>query len=43
MGSLWVVRVMEDDGELRPWHFIYVCSIESRLETQIVTLASNLS
>ena len=28
---LWVVRVGGDDGELRPWHYIYVYSIESRL------------
>jgi len=28
---LWVVRVVGDDGELRPWHYIYVYSIESRL------------
>ena len=28
---LWVVRVGGDDGELRPWHLIYVYSIESRL------------
>ena len=27
----WVVRVGGDDGELRPWHYIYVYSIESRL------------
>jgi hypothetical protein len=27
---LWAVRVSGDDGELRPWHFIYV-SIESRM------------
>jgi len=24
-------RVDGDDGERRPWHYIYVCSIESRL------------
>ena len=29
--GLWVVRVGGDDGELRPWHYIYVYSIESRL------------
>ena len=29
--SLWVVRVGGNDGELRPWHYIYVYSIESRL------------
>jgi len=28
---LWVVRVEGDDRELRPWHYIYVYSIESRL------------
>ena len=28
---VWVVRVREDDGELRPWHFTYVYRIESRL------------
>jgi len=28
---LWVVRVGGVDGELRPWHYIYVHSIESRL------------
>jgi len=22
-GRLWVVRVGGDDGELRPWHYIY--------------------
>ena len=26
--ALWVVRVGGDDGELRPWHYIYVYSIE---------------
>jgi hypothetical protein len=30
LASLWVVRVGGDDGELRPWHYIYVYSIESR-------------
>jgi len=25
---LWAVRVGEDDGELRPWYYIYVNSIE---------------
>ena len=29
--ALWVVRVGGDDGELRPWYYIYVDSIESRL------------
>ena len=28
---MWVVRVGGDDGELRPRHYIYVYSIESRL------------
>ena len=28
---MWVVRVGGDAGELRPWHFIYVYSIDSRL------------
>ena len=28
---LLVGRVGGDDGELRPWHYIYVYSIESRL------------
>ena len=23
-----------DDGELRPWHYMYVYSIDSRMETQ---------
>ena len=26
---LWVVRVRGDEGELRPWHYIYVYSIET--------------
>ena len=25
--GVWVVRVGGDDGELRPWHYIYVCSM----------------
>ena len=29
--SVWVVRVGGDDGQLPPWHHIYVYSIESRL------------
>jgi len=29
--GMWVVRVGGEDGELRPWHYIYVYSIESRL------------
>ena len=28
---LWVVKVGGHDGELRPWHYIYVYSIERRL------------
>ena len=28
--GVWVVRVGGDDGELRPWRYIYVYSIESR-------------
>ena len=28
---VWVVRVGGHDGEPRPWHYIYVYSIESRL------------
>ena len=31
----WVVRVGGDDWELRPWHYIYVYSIESRLITRV--------
>jgi len=27
----WVVKVGGDDGELRPWHYIYAFSIEKRL------------
>ena len=30
---MWVVRVGGDDGELRPWQYVYVHSIESK-ETQ---------
>ena len=30
---VWVVRVGVDDGELRPWHYIYAYTIESRLTT----------
>ena len=29
---VWVVRVGGDDGELRPWHYIYVCSIDSYMK-----------
>ena len=39
------VRVRGDDGELRPWHLMYVYSIESRLirrETQNAGGAGNL-
>jgi len=28
---LWVVRVGGDNGELRPWHYIHVLSIERSL------------
>ena len=28
---VWVVRVGGEDGELRPWHCIYVYGMESRL------------
>jgi len=28
--TLWVVRVGGVDGELRPWHYMYVYSIEGR-------------
>jgi len=28
---MWVVRVREDDGDLRPCNYIYVNSIKSRL------------
>jgi hypothetical protein len=30
VGRVWVVRVGGDDGELRPYHYIYVYIIESR-------------
>ena len=33
--DMWVVRVGGDDGELRPWHYIYVYSIESRLIVRV--------
>jgi len=33
--TVWVVRVGGDNGELRPWHYIYVYSIESRLIMRI--------
>ena len=48
--TLWVVRVAGEDGELRPWHYIHVYSIESRLmmrvryhrkRVSIYTLAGN--
>ena len=29
--AMWIVRVGGDDGELRPWHYIYAYSIESGL------------
>ena len=31
---VWVVRVRGDDGELRPWYYIDVYSIESRLDLE---------
>ena len=34
-GGLWVARVCGDDGELRPWHFIYVY-IEIRMIRGVV-------
>jgi len=34
-GWVWVVRVGGDDGELRPWHYTYVYSIESRLVMRV--------
>ena len=37
---MWVVRVGGDDGELRPWHYIYVYSIESRLIMRVRRRAS---
>jgi hypothetical protein len=40
---LWVVKVAEDDGELRPWHYIYegrhyiyVYSTERRLIWRVI-------
>jgi hypothetical protein len=33
--TLWVVRVREDDEQLRPWHYMYVYSIESSLIMRI--------
>jgi hypothetical protein len=36
MFPLWVVRVADDDRELRPWHSIYVYSIESRLIMRVI-------
>ena len=35
-GSVWIVRTGGDDGELRLWHYIYVCRIESRLMMRVV-------
>ena len=35
----WVVRVEGDDGELRPGHYIYVHSIESRLMMRFMARA----
>ena len=31
MLGVWVGRVGGGDGELRPWHYIYAYTIESRL------------
>ena len=31
--TLWVVKVGGDDGELRPWHCIFVCSINGNPQT----------
>jgi len=31
------MRVGGDNGELRPWHYLYVCSIESRLIRRVTT------
>ena len=39
---VWAVRVGGDDGELRPWHYIYVYSIESRLIRRVRTGACGL-
>ena len=33
--NMWVVRVREDDGKLRPWHYVYVHSIEWTPDKQI--------
>ena len=30
------MRVGGDDGELRPWHYTYVYSIESRLILRVI-------
>ena len=34
LNHLCIVKVGGDDGEFRPWHYIHVCSIESRLRHQ---------
>jgi len=35
------MRVGGDDGELRPWHYIYVYSIESRLIRRVIYANGN--
>ena len=30
------IKVGGDDGELRPWHYIHVCSIDSRLVRRVI-------
>jgi hypothetical protein len=29
---MWVVRVEEDDKELRPWYYMHLNNVESRLK-----------
>ena len=38
--GVWVVKVREDDGELRPWHHVYVYSIERRLIMRVSCAAT---
>ena len=38
--AVWIVRVGGDDRELRPWHYIGVYSIESRLMMRVRYLPS---